>query len=291
MMSISVKLLRAFASTLLAGLVALPTVGLSQERKSTLDEVMERGVLRAGVRYEHPPNGYMDATGTVQGFGPDVAREFARHLGVKVEFVQETSQTRIPLLLSGQIDASFGATTPTRSREEVVDFSLVWTVEQAVIVVPAGAPKDPVDYYKSGKTIGSTQGAVFVDYWKAKDPDAKFKLFQQADEALVALIGGQVDAVLLNGVQAQEMVKNIGGGKLEIGKSFYDDPSAIMMRQNDSRWRNWINWGLQRLAADGTLARLYKKHYGSDFTLDVWQNGMLQPGVLTVGEKNDIWKN
>src|SRR3546814_16499457 len=80
--------------------------------------------------FDYPPNGFVDATGEVVGDGPDLAREFARNLGVKVKFVQATSQTRIPLLLNGQIDAEFGITTPSKTRDEVVDFSLVYNVEQ-----------------------------------------------------------------------------------------------------------------------------------------------------------------
>src|SRR3546814_323834 len=111
--------------------------------KSTLDQIKERGVLLAGVRFDYPPNGFVDATGEVVGYGPDLAREFARNLGVKVKFVQATSQTRIPLLLNGQIDAEFGITTPSKTRDEVVDFSLVYNVEPTVILVRNGESVRP----------------------------------------------------------------------------------------------------------------------------------------------------
>ncbi len=277
------------AAVYAVGLAMGSTAALGQDSKSTLELIQERGVLLAGVRYDYPPNSYMDEQGNLKGYGVEVAREFARRLGVEVKFVQETSQTRIPLLQNGQVDASFGPTTPSKSRDEVVDFSLVWNVEGAVIVVPAGASLEPADYYGTDKTIGATQGAIFIELWKANDENASFKLFPEYPPLLLAVLGGQVDAALLNEVQARDLVSKIGDGQLVVGKPFFQDPSAIMMRENDSDWRDWVNWALQRMAADGTLARIYQETYGLELPIDIWQNGMLQPGVLNIGEQGDPW--
>src|SRR3546814_11334530 len=84
---------------------------------STLDVIRERGKLLAGVRFDAPPNGYVSPQGENVGFGPDLAREFARHLGVELELVQVTSMNRNPLLQSGQLDTDIGTTTPTQTRE------------------------------------------------------------------------------------------------------------------------------------------------------------------------------
>ena len=55
---------------------------------SRLAAILKRGKLLAGVRYDYPPNGYVDKDGKNKGFGPDIAREFANHLGVTVEMIQ-----------------------------------------------------------------------------------------------------------------------------------------------------------------------------------------------------------
>lgn len=285
------KIISRSAALLAAAVVSIGagnSASYAQEVKSTLQEVQERGVLRAGVRYDYPPNGFMTAAGEVKGYGPDVARAFAKRLGVKVEFVQTTSSTRIPLLLNKQIDADFGPTTPSKSRDEVVDFSHVWNVEGVVVVVRKGQSLEPKDYYGGGKVIGATQGAIFIELWKKNDPEAKFKLFQEYPQLLLALSRGQVDAALLNQVQAVELVKKMGNGELEVGKPFFQDPSAIMVRENDSNWRDWINWALQRMWNDGELQALYREYYGEP-QFHIWQNGMLQPGVMDVGKEGDPW--
>jgi ABC-type amino acid transport substrate-binding protein len=76
---------------------------------------------------------------------------------------------------------------------------------------------------------------------------------------------------------------------LVIGDVFYQDSLAIMVSQNDSKWRNYISWGLQRLWAEGTFQQLYKKAFGIEPTFDLWHNGQLQPGVTTVAKECDPW--
>ncbi|MER8785494.1 transporter substrate-binding domain-containing protein [Mesorhizobium sp. M1006] len=107
----------------------------AEEITSTLDAIQKRGHLLAGARYDYPPGSFAHAQGVVQGYGPDVARGFAKHLGVECKLVQTTTQTPIPLLPNGQIDAEFGPTTNSRVRGEVVDFSLIWNTERALILV------------------------------------------------------------------------------------------------------------------------------------------------------------
>src|SRR3546814_9454861 len=104
------------------------------QARSTLEAVRERGTLLAGVRFDAPPNGYVSPQGEIIGFGPDLARALARHLGVELELVQVTSKNRIPLLQSGQIDADIGTTTPTKTRDEVIDFSYAYVVDPTLIM-------------------------------------------------------------------------------------------------------------------------------------------------------------
>src|SRR3546814_17439376 len=104
--------------------------------RSTLEVILEVGKLLAGVRLDAPPNGYVSPQGENVGFGPDLAREFARPLGVELELVQVTSKNRIPLLQSGQLDTDIGTNTPTKTLDEVIYFSYVYVLEPPHIPAP-----------------------------------------------------------------------------------------------------------------------------------------------------------
>jgi polar amino acid transport system substrate-binding protein len=259
--------------------------------ESTLELIKQRGKLLAGVRFDLPPNGFVDADGQNVGFGPDIAREMAKHLGVDVEFIQTTSKTRIPLLVGGQIDAEFGATTPTKARDEVVDFSYVYNLEQAVILVRKGENTDPQMYFNSDKIVGSLQGSYFVDLWKQHSPNANIKEYQEFPELVVALAQGQVDVVPAVAFQAHDLIGKLGerANDVVIGGVFSQDPQALLLRENDSDWRDWVNWALQRMWGDGTFQALYKKHYNTEPAFQLGDGGRLQPGYAEVAKENDPW--
>jgi polar amino acid transport system substrate-binding protein len=269
-------------------MIAMASPALAQ---STLEQVKERGKLLAGVRFDLPPNGFVDAEGTNVGFGPDIARELARHLGVEVEFVQTTSKTRIPLLMARQIDAEFGATTPTKSRDEAVDFSYAYNLEQAVILVRKGDSTDPKAYFNADKIVGGLQGSYFVDLWKEHSPNANIKEYQEFPELVVALAQGQVDVVPAVEFQARNLVEKLGerADGVAIGGIFFEDPQAILLRENDSDWRDWVNWALQRMWSDGTFQAIYKRHYHADPPFQLGDGGRLQPGYDEVATEHDPW--
>jgi ABC-type amino acid transport substrate-binding protein len=77
------------ASLTLTGLMLTGTA--SAHADQTLDTVLKRGKLVAGITYDSPPSGYLDAQGNVLGYCADVARYLAKRLGVGVEFVQITA--------------------------------------------------------------------------------------------------------------------------------------------------------------------------------------------------------
>lgn len=278
----------------LAVLIINPAATLATECNAStqIAKILKRGKLLAGVRFDFRPAGYIDETGKNVGFGVDIAREFAKHLGVSVEFVQSTSQTRVPLLQNGMIDVEFGVTTPEKVREEVVDFSVPYIWDRTVIMVPTGKSVKPSDYFADEKAaVGSIQGSNYIRIWQDRAPRANMKLYQQYTEAVEALIQGKIDIFLVPEGTARQMKEGLGdhAKNIVVGEAFAADPLAIMLPANDSRWRNYINWGLQRLWAEGTFQRLYRTHYKSDPSFGLWHNDQLQPRVTEVGKECDPW--
>lgn len=256
--------------------------------ESTLTKVLQRGELIAGTRVSTPPSGSMDAQGHIIGYCPDVARYMAARLGVKVKFVQTTSESRIPLLTTGRIDAEFGVTTPTKARSEVVDFTYSYILDSGMILVRKGESTDPKGYYNTGKLIGATQGNGFIPLWKKVSPDAKFRLYQHESDVALALEKGDVDAWLISDFAAHRYATQ-SGGRLVVGGEWAPSPDAIMLRQNDSDWRHWLNWALERMWVEGTLQKLYMKWYGIEPNFKLGNDGIIALGVTKVGRTNDPW--
>ena len=283
-----IRVLLGFAAVTALELSSLP----AQSQTSTFDQIIARGTMVVGVRTDYPPTGYLDLEGKNVGFGPDIARELAKHLGVKVQFVSETSQTRIQMLQNGQMDVAISSSTPTRTRNEVLDFTYPYIWDRGVILVKKGASTKIADYANDKVLVGNLQGATaFNEDWKRVSPNAQMRFYQETPDIFIALSQGKIDVAIVNESIARLLLQKMGRqlANLEIGEVVSWDPQAIAVRQNDSKWRNWLDWALQRLWADGTFQALYKKNYLIDPPFHFWDNGQLQPGVLEIGKQNDKW--
>ena len=255
--------------------------------ESTLDTVLKRGTFIVGTTIDAPPHGYLDPQGRQLGYCADVARYLARRMGVKVQFVQITAATRIPLLTTGRIDAEVAVTTPNKVRNEVVDFTYSYIWDEAVLLVRQGDSTNPADYIGSAKVIGAPQGNGFIDNWKKASPQATFKLYREEPDTVLALKKGEVAAVLTNQFSAVRFARS---GGLAYTAPWRSSPDAIMVRLDDSRWRNWLDWGLQRMVMEGTLQKLYKKWYDVEMNFHLGDNGQLQQRVDEIGAKDDPWQ-
>src|SRR5437763_4685318 len=158
----------ALCGTLMVFLLVCTT-----QAQSTLETVLKRGQFISGITADSPPSGYVDAQGHFVGYCADVARYLSRRLGVTLEFVQVTAASRVPLLQTGRIDAEVAVTTPNKVRNEVVDFTLTYIMDNGVLVVRTGDSTDLKEYANSAKVIGATQGNGFVDRWKMISPQAQ----------------------------------------------------------------------------------------------------------------------
>jgi polar amino acid transport system substrate-binding protein len=108
-----------FAATALAD-VAVPAPGAS----ARIDAIKKAGVLRVGV-LANAPWLVENTTGAGNPWsGPAwlLANEYAKRLGVKLEAVPVSHETKVPVLASNQVDISVTPLAETPDRLKVVDF-------------------------------------------------------------------------------------------------------------------------------------------------------------------------
>jgi ABC-type amino acid transport substrate-binding protein len=228
-----------------------------------LDDVKKRGKLVAGVKTDFPPFGYVDAQGKNLGFDVELGHLFAQALfgdPNKVEFVAVTSGNRIPFLQSGKIDIILATVTITDERRQVVEFSDPYFLSGSLILVPkASSIKDVKDL--NGKTVAVIQGAIQDQDVAQLAPQANRVKFGKVSEAVLAVKGGRADAYVHDDVLLLSLVRD--NPELAIvGKPFIPRPYGIAVRKGDTEFINWVNGQLQKMRADGTYDRLWKKYFG-----------------------------
>jgi polar amino acid transport system substrate-binding protein len=137
-------LLRIVAVIVAALVAALPATA------QTLDKIKQRGVLTVGSKADYKPFGFRDPSGGIVGFEPDLAKDVADRLGVKVELEPVVSSNRMQFLQQGKIDLMIATMNDTAERRKIVG-----------IIEP--------DYYASGVNVFLNKKAGIKSWEQLKD--------------------------------------------------------------------------------------------------------------------------
>jgi len=236
---------------------------------NTLDKIRKTHELVIGVKYDAPPFGFLDVDGKVKGFDVDLAKYVADYirkktgLNFKVRFVQVTSKTRIPLLVNGNVDLVAATMTAKVSRDETIDFSIIYFVDGAKLLVRKNSNIKGVEDLV-GKRVAVVQGATTGEKLKKVQPKVRLVYFQEYPQAFLALKQRKVDAVatdssILAGLKAS--ARHPERYKI-VGKAFSYEPYGMGIRENDSDFRDLVNWALMDAIRSGNYFKIYNKWFG-----------------------------
>ncbi len=240
---------------------------------ATYDKVNKDGVVRVGMMYNSIPAAYFNDKNEWVGFDVDTAEEVVKRIGasmgkqLKVERVKVNNISRISMLTSGMIDMSVANMTHKRERDKTIDFSITYFFDGQKILAKKGKFKALKDF--KGKKLASQQGTTSEKnamelLKKLGDPNYQKNVisFQDEPSCFLALqqdkvAGWTTDSTILLGYAAKDP------GKYElVGDFFSSEPYGMGVVQDDSAWRDAINFALQDMWADGTYKKIYDKWYG-----------------------------
>ena len=238
--------------------------------KSTLDVVKERGTLIAGVRNSIPLFGFTDERGNIVGFDIDLVGEVAKSLGVKLELVAVSGSTRIPMLQQGRVDLVAAALGHYRSRDAVVDFTIPYLRTPNTMLVRKGGPiRSLADM--ADRRLGTDIGSGTVREFPKFQPKAKVQTFESWPDAFLAFQQGLVDAVATDIVILASLRANAPQPEefeiLGPSGQFGSIDWGIGVRENDSKWRDAINYALQDIYKDGRWLKIFEKWLGKESKL------------------------
>jgi polar amino acid transport system substrate-binding protein len=248
----------AAASLAIAALMAVPAAA-----QSTLDTVKAKGKIVVGTLIDYPPFGTIDAQNEPDGLDADVAKLFAKKLGVDIEFVPVTSANRIPYLVTGRVDAIIASLAITPERAQQVQFSDPYYIHDIVLV----ALKEL--NIQSGADLGGVSASVArgtttdVALTKLAAPGAIVQRFDDLAGATQALLSGQVQA-LATGRSSFADIEKAAPSKFDIKFGFERNQIGIALRPGDQPFLDAANDFVAGALADGSLNTLYKKWVGTE---------------------------
>ena len=221
----------------------------------------EKKVLKMGTNAEFPPYEYYEKEQIV-GIDVEIAAAIADKLGMELVIEDMKFDSIIASVVSGGVDIGVAGMTVTPDRLESVNFSSSYaTGIQSVIVKEGSAIKTLDDL--NGKKIGvqlTTTGDVFAS--KDYGEDNVIKYAKGAD-AVLALIGGDVDAVIIDNAPAKVFV-DANPGLTLLDTDYAIEEYAIAVAKDNTELLDAINGALEDLIADGTIDKIIAKYISAE---------------------------
>ena len=261
--------------------VALAFTAATASAGEAMDRVMKEGVLKVATDANWAPQSFINDKNEMDGFDVDVAKETAKRLGVKAEFVTPSWDIITAGNWSGRWDLSVGSMTPTKKRAEVLSFPGVYYYTPASVAVHKDSSYKTIAEL-DGKKVGASTASTF-DLYLQKDltidaegvpsfeyqmTPGEIKSYKDGTAALDDLRLG--DGVRIHGMVGslpaiQEGIKS--GYPLKVlGAPVFYEPRALAIDKGDEEFNDKLAEIVKAMKDDGTLKTLSEKWYGIDYT-------------------------
>jgi len=218
------------------------------------------GTLTVGTNAQFPPFDYIEG-GQVVGVDAAMMEKVAEKLGLTLDIKDMDLGTLPDILQSGQIDVIAAAPfTMNADRQATADFSDSYYTAQQAVLVKTGSAVASLDDLKNLKigvqtdTAGQNDAAANVG-----SPDSVIS-FASGAMAVDALIGGQVDAVILDSSLAQKYQNENGGTLKLVDNLFAPENYTVAVKKGNTDLLNAINTAIAQLKINGTLQSILDQY-------------------------------
>ncbi|AYQ27161.1 MULTISPECIES: ABC transporter substrate-binding protein [unclassified Polaromonas] len=229
---------------------AVPAPGTS----ARIDAIKKAGVLRAAV-LSNPPWLVENTTGSGDAWaGPAwiLANEYARLLGVKLQAVPVSHETKVPVLASNQADMTISPLSVTPERLKVVDF-VTYSATALCMFGRADNPKvakaKSIDEFNSPDiTVAYFTGGGEENWVKKRFPNAKLRGVSTAGTAapVEEIMAKRADVTPINRVPWVALNRKVKGLKaLPDGNNCQNSteqavPIGLAIDKNQPEYFNWL---------------------------------------------------
>ena len=211
-------------------------------------------VIKMGTNAAFPPFEYTLGTEVV-GFDVTVSQLISRDYGKKLKVVDMNFDGLIAALQSGSIDFIAAGMTATEERRKNVDFSEPYYLSKQTIIVKASDKTVASVNDLTGKVVGVQAGTTGELFATEEIEGLNVKSFKTGIDAALALKNGAIEAIIIDELPAQEIVRRNVELKL-VEDDFYTDEYAIAVKKGNTELLNSINKTIEKIKADGTYQKL-----------------------------------
>lgn len=223
-----------------------------------------------GLDDSFPPMGFRNENDEIVGYDIDLAKEVASRIGMNFRAQPISWAAKELELNTGKIDCIWNGFTITEERTALMAMSKPYLNNAQIVVVKADSGISSLADLK-GKTLGVQAGSSASE---AVDSVPEFKgglskiiEFKDNITALNDLEIGGVDGVAMDKVVAEYSIKTSGRAFVVLEEGLAPEQYGIGFKKDNGKLRDKVQNVLEEMAADGTVARISEKWFGSDISV------------------------
>ena len=231
--------------------------GIDAASDGASEGTQQGGTLTFGTNAEFPPFEFVASNGVIDqydGIDMAIAKQIAEENGMTAAIENMEFDSLIIALSNGQLDAVIAGMTITDERLESVDFSIPYYTATQVMIVKKdsdiAAASDMAD-----KKICVIQG--YTGETCVQEMGYPYEAFKKGTEAVLELVNGKCDVVVIDSATAQKYVSDNEGLKIiEDASAFESEEYAIAVQKGNKELLDMINKSIETKLADGTISAL-----------------------------------
>lgn len=229
--------------------------------------LLTEGSLTFAVSPDYPPFENLE-DGEYVGLDMDLGRAIAEKLGLECVYTNLDFDGIVPAIAAGgQADAGLSGISITPDREEQVNFSEPYYIDNQAVAVPSSSTDVTEDnaaevLNTAEMTIAVQSGSTGADFAAENFPNAEQLAFPLFTDAFAAVAAGQANAVCGNLAVVEQMLAGAYTDLHVVLTSATGEEYAIAVNKDNAELLNAINDAIAELKEDGTIDELISANMG-----------------------------
>lgn len=234
---------------------------------TTFAQGLDGRIVIVGSDTTYPPFETINADGEAEGFDIDLVNAICAKIDCVIDIKTYAWDGMMAAVGAGEFvdfDMIASGVSITAERDETADFSDPYlVVNQAITVAVDNEALTVDDYTAEGSTLtlAAQLGTTNADLALELVGQDRLRTYDDFNSAILALLQGDVDGVIIDGVTADAFVDQHAGDLVVNIRGLSNDPLGLVFPP-DSELLDAFNEGLAMIKEDGTLDTLITKWFG-----------------------------
>ena len=226
------------------------------------------GKLTMSTNASFPPYEMVADDGSFEGIDIEVAGAIAEKLGLELQVDDMGFDAALQAAQTGKSDMVMAGVTVTEERQAVMDFSNSYANGVQVVIVKEDSPIQTLDDLANANMIGCQMGTTGYIYCSDTVENGGYgedhvTPYDDGAAAVQALVNGQIDAVVIDNMPAQEYVAANPGLRI-LDTEYANEDYAIGVAKGNTALLDAINGALEELTNDGTIQSIVDKYISAN---------------------------